>query len=155
MVALLTRTLTGMSCLKEACLDSGCHQKTLRTWELLSKLMKALWRNGLVPCLVVWFLALFPDKKWRLLTWNMARINLETLWEHQGLEEYRYCKQSHMTVMWLGLCALKGWLKINLKVPCGSSSKADKGAYMIDYCSCVCANNQANWQSLWWWCRRS
>ena len=128
-----------MSCLKEACLDSNCYQKALRSWDWLSKLTKAHWKSGLVLRLVMWFIAVFPGKEQRLLSWNMARRNLKTLWEPQGLEEYRYCRKIYMTVVWLGLCALKGWLKLSLKAPCMSSSKIDsKGLYDQLLLLCFC-----------------
>ena len=62
----------------------------------------------------------------------MTRKNLKTHWEPQGFEEYRYFRQSWMAVVGLGFCALKGCVRVNLKIPCGSSSKVDlKKAYVF------------------------
>lgn len=33
--------------------------------------MKATWKNSLIPCL--WFTAVFPGKKRRFLSWEMAK----------------------------------------------------------------------------------
>ena len=115
MVDLLTKNLSRVSWLKEACLDSGSYQKALRNWDKLSKLMKAHWRSGLVLCLIVWFMAVFPEKERRLLSWKMVKRNLKTHWEPQGLEETGYCRQSLMSGVWFGFCALKGSLKVSLK----------------------------------------
>ena len=137
MVDLLTKNLSRVSWLKEACLDSGSYQKALRNWDKLSKLMKAHWRSGLVLCLIVWFMAVFPEKERRLLSWKMVKRNLKTHWEPQGFEEYRYFRQSWMAVVGLGFCALKGWPKLNLKIFCVSSSKSDLDSYVINCCSCA------------------
>ena len=62
MVVLSTKTLTGMSCLKVAYLDSGCYQKALRNWDGLLKLVKAHKKkpSTLVDYVVV---VIFPGKE--------------------------------------------------------------------------------------------
>ena len=126
MVVLSIKILIGRSCLKEAYWGSGCYRKALRNWDWLSKkLVKSHCRNGLIPCLVVWFVSVFPGKEWRLLSWKMASRNLKTQQEPQGLEGSRYCRQCWIAGAWLGFCALKGRLRVSLKVPCVRYSKAD------------------------------
>ena len=64
----------------------------------------------------------FLGKEWSMLSWEMARRNLNTQWEPQELEGYKYRRQRWMAVVGRGFCE---GLRVNLKVPCGRSSKAD------------------------------
>lgn len=85
-------------------------------------LTKGHWGNGLIPYLVIWFITVFQikNKGYSPERWHGSK--LKALWEPPGLQEYRNNRQSCMTVVGLDFCALNGWLKLSLKVPCKNSS---------------------------------
>ena len=131
-MVLLTKTLTRMSCLIQTCLDSGCHQKALRNWYWLLKLIG----SPLQKWPGTWLGHIVCGKEQRLRFLEMARKELQDIMRGpQELEEfsqtYRYWRQRLMAtyVAWL-LCPER-LLKLNwgFLIEC---SKGNLKIYLIN-----------------------
>lgn len=111
---LINQTLTGMPCLRETCLDSKCYQNALMTLKADWSQSKATCRNGLIPYLVMWFMAVFPGKEWRLLSWKMTRKEAQdTFGQLRDLRTWSKPTDISGKAWWqlqLGLSTLRGRL---------------------------------------------
>ena len=75
---------------------------------------------------------------------NKNKTTLQAQWKPQGFKWNNWYRRSQVADVWLCFCALRGGLKVSLKVPWVSSSEANLKIIGDPGCSwCVYANKQA------------